>query len=79
MRARESELRSFNPSGYEILDEDLPTRGEVVIWSVSPLPPRLGDLFIIESDGSVHEVAVEELTTFKGGWSAKCRVEEALA
>jgi hypothetical protein len=75
----EAELRSFNPSGYEILDEDLATLGEVVIWSVSPLTPNLGDLFTIESDGAVHEVAVEELTTFKGGWSARCRTGDLLA
>ncbi|WP_374472669.1 hypothetical protein [Phenylobacterium sp.] len=79
MKRIDAELRSFNPSGYEILDEDLPTRGEVVIWSVNPVVPRLGDLFTVESEGAVHEVAVEELTTFKGGWSAKCRVEDALA
>jgi hypothetical protein len=75
----DAELRPFSPSGYEILDEDLATRGEVVIWSVSPLTPALGELFIVESEGVVHEVAVEELTTFRGGWSARCRVEPALA
>jgi hypothetical protein len=71
-------LRAFNPSGYEILDEDLATRGEVVIWSVDPLTPRLGELFTVESDGRVHEMAVHELTTFKGGWSARCRIYAAL-
>lgn len=79
MKRIDAEVRAFNRSGYEILDEDLPTRGEVVIWSVDPLTPRLGDLFTIESDGRVHEVAVEELTTFKGGWSARCRREAPLA
>ncbi|HVI32957.1 hypothetical protein [Phenylobacterium sp.] len=79
MKRIDAEVRAFNRSGYEILDEDLPTRGEVVIWSVDPLTPRLGDLFTIESDGRVHEVAVEELTTFKGGWSAKCRLDSPLA
>ncbi|HEY8617847.1 hypothetical protein [Phenylobacterium sp.] len=76
-KLRDAELRPFSKSGYEILDEDLHTRGEVVIWSVSPLTPRLGDFFTIESEGAVHEVAVEELTTFKGGWSARCRLEQA--
>jgi hypothetical protein len=70
----EPELRLFNESGYEILDQDLATQGQVVIWSIDPLTPRLGDLFTIESDGRVHEVSVEELVTFKGGWSAKCRL-----
>ncbi|WP_395671124.1 hypothetical protein [Phenylobacterium sp.] len=72
-------LRAFNASGYEILDEDLATRGEVVIWSIDPLTPRLGDLFTIESDGRVHEITVHELTTFKGGWSARCRIYAALS
>ncbi len=67
-------LRPFSHTGYEILDEDLLTRGEVTIWSVAPLAPRLGDTFTIESAGRVHEVAVDELTTFKGGWTARCRV-----
>ena len=70
----EPEIRPFNESGYEILDQDLATLGEVVIWSVDPLTPRLGDLFTVESEGRVHEIAVEELATFRGGWSAKCRV-----
>jgi hypothetical protein len=73
-RLREPELRPFNESGYEILDEELASLGQVVIWSVDPLPPSLGDLFTIESGGSIHEVAVEELTTFQGGWSARCKV-----
>ena len=73
-KLREAGLRAFNESGYEILDEDLPTRGEVVIWSVDPLEPRTGDLFTIESGGKVHEVAVHELTVFKGGWSARCKL-----
>jgi hypothetical protein len=71
---READLRPFSESGYEILDEDLLTRGVVVIWSVDPLPPRLGDPFTIESGGAVHEVVVDELTTFRGGWSARCKL-----
>jgi hypothetical protein len=70
----EPAIRLFNESGYEILDQDLATHGLVVIWSIDPLTPRLGDLFTVESDGRVHEVAVEELATFKGGWSATCRL-----
>jgi hypothetical protein len=71
---KDLELRPFSESGYEVLDEDLLTKGVVVIWSVDPLPPRLGDLFTVESAGAVHEVEVDELTTFRGGWSARCRV-----
>ena len=75
MRAvREPGLRPFNESGYEILDEDLMTKGELVIWSVDPLPPQLGDLYTVESHGAVHEVQVDQLTTFKGGWSARCKL-----
>jgi hypothetical protein len=71
---REPGLRPFNPSGYEILDQELMTKGELVIWSVDPSPPRIGDLFTVESHGAVHEVQVDALTTFKGGWSARCRL-----
>ena len=71
---RKAGLRPFSESGYEILDEDLLTTGEVVIWSIDPLPPSLGQLYTIESHGAVHEVEVDSLTTFKGGWSAHCKV-----
>ncbi|RAK52017.1 hypothetical protein [Phenylobacterium deserti] len=75
---REAGLRPFHESGYEILDQDLVTRGEVVIWSVDPLIPRLGDLFLVESAGRTFEVEVVELATFKGGWSTTCRTANAL-
>lgn len=67
-------LRPFSDSGYEILTEEI-GQGRVLIWSVDPTVPRLGDTFLIEDGGSAYDVAVEELTTFKGGWSASCRVE----
>ena len=67
-------LRPFNESGYEILDEDLLTKGEVIIWSVAPLTPRIGDLFTIESEGAIHEIRVDALTRFTGGWSARCKL-----
>jgi len=73
-KLRDAGLRPFNRSGYEILDEDLLTKGEVVLWSVDPLPPDLGELYTIESEGKVHEVEVEEVATFKGGWTARCRL-----
>ena len=70
------DLRPFSESGYEVLDEELDTRREVAIWSVDPMAPRLGDLFTVESRGVVHEVAVVQITTFRGGWSALCRVTD---
>jgi hypothetical protein len=66
-------LRPFNPSGYEIFDEDFRETGEVVIWSRATLTPRLGDRFNIETHGAVRELAVEEVRTFQGGWSVTCR------
>jgi hypothetical protein len=69
-------LRPFSPTGYEIFDDDLDERREVTLWSNDPLPPRLGDLFFIESGGVTHDVAVIELAIFKGGWSAVARVVE---
>ena len=62
-------------SGY-VISDGLSVRREVAIWSVDPLAPRLGDLFTVESRGVVHEVSVVELATFKGGWSALCRVTD---
>jgi len=65
-------LRPFSASGYEILDDEI-ERGIVVIWSTSPTTPRLGDSFLIESDGRLHDTVVETLATFRGGWSVTCR------
>jgi hypothetical protein len=69
-------LKPFSQTGYEILDDDLEIRREVTIWSVNPLIPRLGDIFIVDADRVTHDVAVIEITTFRGGWSAICRVVE---
>lgn len=71
---RDPGLRPFNESGYEILDQDLLTKGELVIWSVAPLTPRIGDLYTVESRGGLHEVKVDAVTKFQGGWSARCRL-----
>jgi hypothetical protein len=71
---RDPGLRPFNESGYEIFDAELMTTGEVVIWSVDPLPPRLGDLYTLESRGALHEVEVDAVTIFAGGWSAHCKL-----
>lgn len=67
-------LRPFSQSGYEILDEDLASRGLVVIWSVSTVVPQEGDLFTVESGGRMYDVTVDELTTHKGGWTAQCKI-----
>jgi hypothetical protein len=71
----DSVLRPFNPTGYEIFDEDYDETGEVVIWSRATLAPQPGDLFDIELHGVVRELAVEEVRTFQGGWSVVCRDE----
>ena len=68
-------IRAFAESAYEILDERLAETGDVVIWSVDPLVPRLGDRFTIESEGQVHDVEIYALTTFRGGWSVTCRAD----
>ncbi|WP_297694253.1 hypothetical protein [Phenylobacterium sp.] len=67
-------LRPFNKSGYEILDDGV-ERGELVIWSVNPVQPRVGDTLLIESGGLPYDAAVDEVRSFKGGWSATCSVE----
>ena len=69
-------LRPFAESGYQIVDDALASRREVAIWSLDPLAPRLGDLFTVDRRGVVHELSVVELSTFKGGWSARCRVND---
>jgi len=71
---RDPGLRPFNESGYEILDADLLTTGELVIWSVDPLPPRIGDLYTLESHGALHEVQVDAVSIVEGGWSAHCKL-----
>ncbi|CAN7334266.1 hypothetical protein LJR219_001836 [Phenylobacterium sp. LjRoot219] len=68
-------LRPFNESGYEILDDDFLAKGELIIWSIDPLPPRLGDLYTLHSHGALHEVEVAAVTQIKGGgWSARCKL-----
>ncbi|HSV03383.1 MAG TPA: hypothetical protein VLI41_09270 [Phenylobacterium sp.] len=67
-------IRPFSKSGYEILDDNI-ERGELVIWSVSPTKPRIGDSLLIESGGRPYDAAVGEVRTFKGGWSATCRAK----
>lgn len=71
-------IRGISRNGYEILDDDI-AAGQVVIWSVDPAAPRIGDTFLIESDGRAYDLEVVELVTFRGGWSARCRAEPAVA
>ena len=68
-------ILTFAQSAHEILDERLAETGDVVISSVDPLIPRLGDRFTIESAGQIHDVEVYALTTFRGGWSVTCRAD----
>ena len=70
-------LKAFNPSGYEILDDQI-AHGQLVIWSTVPLAPLVGDIFLVESGGRAYDATVEELVLFKGGWSATCRAERAV-
>lgn len=67
-------LGPFNEGGYEILDDDFLTTGELTIWSIDPLPPQPGELYTIESQGKLHEVQVAETRRFPGGWSARCKL-----
>jgi hypothetical protein len=66
-------VHAFNASGYEILDERFAAHGEVAIWSKAPHVPDIGDRFLIDTLGRTHELAVREVRTFAGGWSAICR------
>ena len=72
----EADIRPFVENRYEILDERFAETGDVVIWSADSMVPRLGDRFVIESGGAIHELAVYTLTTFRGGWSVTCRAED---
>ncbi len=69
-------LRAFSASGYEILDAGFAETGEVAIWSKVPQAPRPGDRFNIETCGALHDLAVCEVRTFAGGWTAICRAGE---
>ena len=68
-------LRPFNTVGYEIFDDGFEDTGEIVIRSRSSLAPGLGERFNIETGGDLHELIVDELRTFIGGWSATYRAE----
>jgi hypothetical protein len=69
-------LRAFSAGGYEILDAGFAETGEVVIWSKAPLTPRPGDRFNIEICGAIHDLAVREVRSVAGGWTAICHVDE---
>jgi len=69
-------LSAFDAWGYEIFDQDFAQTGEVVIWSRSPLRPRIGELFNIEILCVLRELAVTQIHTFTGGWTATCRAED---
>jgi len=71
----ETTMQAFRESGYDILDDRFAETGDVMIWSMDPVTPRLGDRYLIETGGNVHELAVYTLTTFHGGWSVTCRAE----
>ena len=77
MQSSPDELRPFSASGYEIFDDDFADTGEVVIWSRAPHTPRLGDRFNIDTHGALRDLAVDEIRTFRGGWSVTCRASHA--
>jgi hypothetical protein len=68
--------RPFSASGYAVFDEDFGDTGRVVIWSSTLQTPRLGDRFNIECLGALHDLAVDEIRTYAGGWSVTCRADE---
>lgn len=65
-------LRPFSASGYEIFDDEFIETGEVVIWARSSRAPRLGDRFNIYTAGALQDLAVGEVRSFAGGWTATC-------
>ena len=75
MASFEADIHTFVDRPYEVVDERFTETGDVVISSADPLVPRLGDIFLIESAGAIHELAVYTLTTFRGGWSVTCRAD----
>ena len=68
-------LRPFVESPYVILDDDFAKTGDVFICAADGLVPRLGDRFTIECAEVLHDVGVCELTTFRDGWTAICRLD----
>lgn len=71
---RDPGLRPFHESSYEILDDDFLSNGHLTIWSLDPLPPQVGDLYMIESHGKLHEVQVAEVQNFGRCWNARCKL-----
>jgi hypothetical protein len=71
--------RPFNRSGYEILDTRLESHGEVVIWSVHPTVPVVGDVFTLSPRGRIVDVTVVRLSEVIGGWIAYCTTSGRVA
>jgi hypothetical protein len=67
-------LKPFT-AGHHAIFDDFAEVGEVVIWSRSPYPPRLGDRFNIEAAGQLRDLAVVDARVFTGGWTAICRAD----
>lgn len=72
----ETGLRLFGVSNYEVLDEDFAFTHAVMICGRAARAPRIGDRFNVESGGTLHDLAVEEVRSFRGGWSVICRSDE---
>jgi len=71
---RDPGLRPYSEAGYEIDDDDFPTKGQLTIRSIDPLPPGLGDLYTVQSHGKSHEVQVTEVLRLQRGWTARCKL-----
>lgn len=76
--SRCSAIRPFNASGFEVLTDDISTRGEAAIFSTGIWVPRLGDTFLLDRSGQTYEAAVSRVTAVAGGWHAHCRCISAI-
>lgn len=70
--------RPFNASGYEIVDGRLASHGEVTLWATQGLAPTRGALFTIAREDAIHDLSVVEVQGHNPGWSALCRLVEAV-
>lgn len=66
-------IRPFNTSGFEVLTDDICTRGEAAIFSNSAWLPRLGDTLLLDSAGQTYEATIARVIAVAGGWHAHCR------
>ena len=75
MALAEAGLQPFSQTGYEIFDDAFARTGEVVIWARRSRAPQVGDRFNVQAGGALHDLAVGEVRSFAGGWTATCRAD----